>query len=64
MARRASTVARLDDPLRKVEAEWQAVSVLADELKKLGHDVLAWLLLQRPTEGPPLLVAAVRYFFI
>jgi serine/threonine protein kinase len=63
LARRAGAFARHADPQRLLEAEWQALDRMADELRVSDCPALAHLVALRPPEGLPLLVVAVRYFF-
>ncbi len=63
LARRACGLARFGDPVGLVEAEWQMLLVIASEMKQAGYANLAGLLSQRSTQGMPILVIAVRYFF-
>jgi tetratricopeptide (TPR) repeat protein len=60
---KASSRVRYANPQAVMLAEWQALEGLAAELEGKGCKSLAWLLRQRPSSGPPLLVLAVRYFF-
>ena len=63
LARKTGTLARFHDPTQLLQAESQALTGLAEEVRQGGYKNLAWLLEQRPQQGPTLLVAAVRYFF-
>jgi hypothetical protein len=63
-ASEAQTFARYTDPKQLVAAELQAVTVVADDLKRAGYAELARFISLCPAPGPyPLLVIAVRYFF-
>jgi hypothetical protein len=63
LARHTRAFARFADPQGLLEAEWGAVKGMAQELVQRGYTNLAQLLALRPTQGAPLLVIAVRYFF-
>jgi hypothetical protein len=63
LARHTAEFARFGDPASLVEAEWRMAVSMADEMNQAGYTSLAWLLSQRPREGMPVLVVAVRYFF-
>jgi serine/threonine protein kinase len=63
LARKAGEFARHADPEALLAAEAQALGTVADLLRLQGHGNLAWLVAQKPEQGPPLLVVAVRYFF-
>ncbi len=63
LARQAGAFARFSDPQALLEAEWQAIDQLADDLRRAGYKNLAHLLALRPAQGPSLLAVAVRYFF-
>jgi formylglycine-generating enzyme required for sulfatase activity/tetratricopeptide (TPR) repeat protein len=63
LARQTAEFARFGDPAGLVEAEWRRAVGMADEMRQSGYTSLAWLLSQRPREGMPVLVVAVRYFF-
>jgi serine/threonine protein kinase len=63
LARQTADFARFGDPATLVEAEWRVVVGMADEMKQAGYTSLAWFLSQRPRQGMPVLVVAVRYFF-
>ena len=53
---------RLADPQDLIDASWQVVVRIADELAPDYHDLAALLRLRMPA-GPPLLVSAFAYFF-
>lgn len=59
---RATDFDRFDSPHKQLDAEWQLVASLAEQLRPKFPN-LAWLLSRRPTDGQPLLVLAVRYYF-
>jgi serine/threonine protein kinase/HEAT repeat protein len=61
LATRAGDFARFGDPSALLEAERRAVATLAEELTGQGYPALAKILV--PSQGPPLLAVAVRYFF-
>jgi serine/threonine protein kinase/HEAT repeat protein len=63
LARQVGAFARFSDPQRLLEAEWQTIDQLACELRQAGYPALGQLLSLRPSQGPPLLAVAVRYFF-
>jgi tetratricopeptide (TPR) repeat protein len=63
LARQAGSFARFSDPARLLDAEWQAVEGMVQELREAGCPNLGRLLAARPPEGMPLLVVAGRYFF-
>ena len=63
LAKQTGDFARFGDPASVVNAEWRLVVTIATELKQAGYDSLGWLLSQRPSQGMPVLVIAVRYFF-
>ena len=46
-----------------LEEQWHTLEALAEPLRQAGYSALAQLISLRPTEGEPLLVVAVRYFF-
>jgi hypothetical protein len=65
LARQTALFARFADPQALLQAEWQAIDHLAQDLNRTGHEALARFLALRPAgeTGPPLLAVAVRYFF-
>ncbi len=63
LERKAGARVRQANAQATLLAEWQALDGLAGALEAEGCKSLAWLLRQRPTSGPPLLVLAVRCFF-
>jgi tetratricopeptide (TPR) repeat protein len=63
LARHTAEFARYGDPASLLEAEWRMAVSMTDEMKQAGYTSLAWLLSQRPRQGMPVLVVAVRYFF-
>jgi hypothetical protein len=68
LAREAGAFARFAEPKALLDAEWQAVEQVADELRRADFVALSRLLAARPDAGasreaPSLLVVAVRYFF-
>ena len=63
LAGQAAKLTRFGDPKRLLDAEWQLMNGVADELGRSGYGNLGRLLASRPAEGTPLLVLAVRYFF-
>ena len=61
-----SPLAARTEPQALLRAEWEAIDGLADELRRQGYPILADFLGLRPggnPDAPPLLAAAVRYFF-
>src|SRR6185312_6468331 len=46
-----------------VEAQYRCVTTVAGLLRKHGYEALATFLELRPVSGPPVLAAAVHYFF-
>src|SRR5439155_349148 len=63
LAQNAGHLARFADLQQMLQAEWQTLEALAQEVRQAGYPTLAHLLTLRPESGPPLLVVAVRYFF-
>jgi tetratricopeptide (TPR) repeat protein len=63
LAEGTADFARFSEPTHRLDAEWRMVVGVVNGLDRAGHKSLAWLLGQRPAEGSPLLVVAVRYFF-
>jgi tetratricopeptide (TPR) repeat protein len=63
LAEQTANFVRFTDPQRLLEAEWQVVKDMAQQLKQAGKANLSWLLSQRPPQGTHILVAGVRYFF-
>ncbi len=63
LARHVGSLARFGDPTSRLKAEHKVVVMIADELRKRGYDALATFLELRPASGPPVLAAAVHYFF-
>jgi hypothetical protein len=63
LAEGAGQFARFTDPAAIIDAEVQAVDRMGDELRQAGYPALAELALWHPPDGPPVLAAAVRYFF-
>jgi formylglycine-generating enzyme required for sulfatase activity/serine/threonine protein kinase len=63
LAEQAGAFARFGDPQGLLDAEWQTVLAMAEELRLAGYANLAWLLSQRPGDRQPLLLVAVRNFF-
>jgi formylglycine-generating enzyme required for sulfatase activity/serine/threonine protein kinase len=63
LAQDTAAFARFSDPTSRLDAEWGRVVVMVNGLDRAGYKSLAGLLGQRPAEGSPLLVLAVRYFF-
>ena len=63
LAREAGVFARYTDPKQLLQADWQAIDLLAAELEQEGYQALGQLLSVRPPQGLPLLVMGVRYFF-
>jgi WD40 repeat protein len=65
LAQQTAGFARFADPQELLTAEWQAIDHLAGELRQAGHATLAYFVALRTGSGdqPPLLIAAVRYFF-
>jgi hypothetical protein len=58
----AAGLARLDGS-GLLEEQWRSLEALAEPLRQAGHSALAQLVSLRPSQGEPLLVVAVRYFF-
>jgi WD40 repeat protein len=65
LAQQTAGFARFAEPQEVLSAEWRAIDHLADELRQSGHATVAYFITLRAGSGdqPPLLVAAVRYFF-
>jgi tRNA A-37 threonylcarbamoyl transferase component Bud32 len=65
LAQQAGAFARFSDPESLLGAEWQAVEVMAAELRGAGYPSVAHLVALRPDRPGSIsvLVAAVRYFF-
>jgi hypothetical protein len=63
LAQQGAAFARYADPLAVLEAEWQTLGGLIEQLRTAGHRDLADFLSLRPAAEMPLLVVAVRYFF-
>jgi hypothetical protein len=63
LAQQGSAFARYADPVAVLEAEWQTLGTLIEQLRTAGHRDLADFLALRPVAEMPLLVVAVRYFF-
>jgi serine/threonine protein kinase len=63
LARHVGDLSRFGDPVASLEAERRAVQRISERLREHGYDALAAFLELRPANGPPLLVAAVRFFF-
>jgi serine/threonine protein kinase len=63
LARRAGAFARFADPAKVLDAEWQLVDEVVEEIRGAGFAALGSFLALRPPKGEPLLVTAVRYFF-
>ncbi len=63
LARHVGSLSRFGDPTSRLKAEHKVVAMIADELRKHGYDALATFLELRPASGPPVLAAAVHYFF-
>jgi serine/threonine protein kinase/HEAT repeat protein len=63
LARHVGSLARFGDPAAVVEAQYRAVASVAEALRGHGYDALATFLALRPASGPPVLAAAVHYFF-
>ncbi|MFO0879210.1 MAG: protein kinase [Gemmataceae bacterium] len=63
LARRLGDLSRFGDPTALVHAEFRVLDEIAEGLRREGYDALAAFLALRPAEGPPLLVAALRFFF-
>jgi serine/threonine protein kinase len=62
LARKTVDFARFKEPKKLIEAEWALLNTLVEHLKT-DYPNLALLLVQRPQDGPPLLVMAARYYF-
>lgn len=63
LARRVGDLSRYGDQPGIVEAELKSLDEIALVLRKAGYEALATFLTLRPAGGPPLLLAAMRYFF-
>ncbi len=63
MARQVGDLSRFGDKAATVDAEYRVLVSISDNLRREGYEALATFLTLRPAEGPPLLVAAMRYFF-
>src|SRR5262249_30175771 len=63
LAQNAGHLARFSDPQQQLQAEWQTLETLAQDVRHAGYPTLAQLLTLRPENDTPLLVIAVRYFF-
>jgi hypothetical protein len=63
LAQQGAAFARYADPVAVLEAEWQTLGTLIEQLRGAGHRDLADFLALRPVAEMPLLVVAVRYFF-
>ena len=56
-------LSRFGDRAAVVEASYASLNSAAAILRRHGYDALAAFLELRPASGPPLLLAAMRYFF-
>jgi uracil-DNA glycosylase family 4 len=63
LAQQAGAFARFSEPQAILDAEHQTLTRMGDELRRAGHANLAAFVELKPRGGPPLLVAAARYFF-
>lgn len=63
LAERAGAFTRYSDPVRLLDAEWQAVADVANACREFGLTNLVQFLTLRTEGDPPLLAVAVRYFF-
>jgi tetratricopeptide (TPR) repeat protein len=63
LGQQAGAFVRFTEPHRILEAEWQAVDRLAEDLRRSDYPTLADLVALRPAQGSSLLVVTVRYFF-
>ncbi len=63
LAKYVGSLARFGDPTSRLKAEHKVVVMIAIELRKHGYEALATFLELRPASGPPVLAAAVHYFF-
>jgi serine/threonine protein kinase len=63
LARHVGDLTRFSDPLAILQAERGSVGQVAAVLRQHGYNALATFLELRPASGPPVLAAAVRYFF-
>jgi serine/threonine protein kinase len=63
LARQVGALARFGDPPALLDAEWQAVAQMAEEVRRASYPALGQLLGVRPPDGVPVVVAAARYFF-
>jgi serine/threonine protein kinase len=63
LARQAGSLVRFTDPTQRLDAEWQTLGQVADELRQAGYPRLGEFVALRPPGGESLLAVAVRYFF-
>src|SRR5262249_6075991 len=63
LAQQAGDVSRFGDRAATVEAEYVKLKNAAALLRQHGYEALAAFVELRPASGPPLLLAAMRYFF-
>lgn len=63
LARQVGDLSRFGDQIGLVDAERHALESVAASLRQAGYAALAAFLELRPASGPPLLLAALRYFF-
>jgi serine/threonine protein kinase len=64
LARRVGDLSRFGgDRTATVAAELRAVDEIVAQVRQYGYEALATFLELRPAAGPPVLLAAVRYFF-
>lgn len=63
LARRVGDLSRFGDQPSRVTAEFRVLDEVSARLRQSSYDALATFLALRPAAGPPLLLAAMRYFF-
>ena len=62
LARGVGDLSRFGDGAGRVEAEMRQLAAIGEPLRRAGYEALATFVELRPAGGPPLLVAAMRYF--
>jgi len=63
LAEQVGDFARFSEPTELLDAEWKLLDAMGAELREAGYGALGHYVGLRPNGGPPLLAAAVRYFF-
>ena len=63
VARQVGDLSRFGDKSATIDAEYGVLVSIGDGLRRAGYEALATFLTLHPAGGPPLLVAAMRYFF-